>query len=108
MSEEEEDLSKPYSPFAGLGPALEPSRYHLSEAYPNSWLEPARTNDDHRVPGYSISEYVARAMFDAFAGLGVNIADEKKEAPLGAGTIVADTAVSNRAPPRTGSDDVFG
>ncbi|KAI0877735.1 CDK-activating kinase assembly factor MAT1-domain-containing protein [Hypoxylon argillaceum] len=92
ISDEEEDLSKPYDPFAGLGPALEPSRYHLSEAYPNPWLEAARTNEDHRVPGYSIPEYVARAMFDAFAGLGVNIADEKKEAPLGPGAV----------------DDVFG
>ncbi|KAI1187597.1 CDK-activating kinase assembly factor MAT1-domain-containing protein [Nemania serpens] len=107
--EEEEDLSKPYDPFAGLGPALEPSRYHLSDSYPNPWLEAARTNDDHRVPGYSIHEYVARAMFDAFAGLGINIADEKKDLARGAGTVVAaEAAATNRTSGRTNVDDVFG
>ncbi|KAI1425141.1 CDK-activating kinase assembly factor MAT1-domain-containing protein [Xylaria sp. FL1777] len=109
ISEEEEDLSKPYDPFAGLGPALEPSRYELHDAYPNPWLEPARTNDDHRVPGYSISEYVARAMFDAFAGLGVNIADEKKDVARGPGTVMAaEAAAANRNSGRMDVDDVFG
>ncbi|KAI0422578.1 CDK-activating kinase assembly factor MAT1-domain-containing protein [Xylaria grammica] len=109
ISDEEEDLSKPYDPFAGLGPALEPSRYELHDTYPNSWLEPASTNDDHRVPGYSISEYVARAMFDAFAGLGVSIADEKKDAARGPGTVAAaEAAATNRASGRVNVDDVFG
>ncbi|KAI3338221.1 CDK-activating kinase assembly factor MAT1-domain-containing protein [Ustulina deusta] len=109
ISDEEEDLSKPYDPFAGLGPALEPSRYELRDAYPNPWLEPARMNDDHRVPGYSISEYVARAMFDAFAGLGVNIADEKKDVARGPGTVMAaDAAAANRVSRRMNVDDVFG
>ncbi|TGJ88365.1 hypothetical protein E0Z10_g489 [Xylaria hypoxylon] len=108
ISDEEEDLSKPYDPFAGLGPALEPSRYKLRDAYPNTWLEPAKTNDDHRVPGYSISEYVARAMFDAFAGLGVNIADEKKDVARGPGTaMAADAAATNRVTGRMDVDDVF-
>ncbi|KAI0536780.1 CDK-activating kinase assembly factor MAT1-domain-containing protein [Xylaria digitata] len=109
ISEEEEDLSKPYDPFAGLGPALEPSRYELRDAYPNPWLEPAKTNDDHRVPGYSISEYVARAMFDAFAGLGVNIAEEKKDVGRGPGTgMAAEAASTNRVAGRMDVDDVFG
>ncbi|KAI0443262.1 CDK-activating kinase assembly factor MAT1-domain-containing protein [Xylaria telfairii] len=108
VSDEEEDLSKPYDPFAGLRPALEPSRYELREPYPNTWLEAARTNDDHRVPGYSISEYVARAMFDAFAGLGVNIADEKKDFARGPGTLVAaEAAATNRVSGRMDVDDVF-
>ncbi|KAI1166993.1 CDK-activating kinase assembly factor MAT1-domain-containing protein [Nemania serpens] len=110
ISDEEEDLSKPYDPFAGFGSALEPSRYHLSDAYPNPWLDAARTNDDHRVPGYSIHEYVSRAMFDAFAGLGINIADEKKEeVARGPGTVVAaEAAVTNRTSGRMDVDDVFG
>ncbi|KAI0474730.1 CDK-activating kinase assembly factor MAT1-domain-containing protein [Xylaria cf. heliscus] len=109
ISEEEEDLSKPYDPFAGLRTALEPSRYQLREPYPNPWLAPAGTNDDHRVPGYSISEYVTRAMFDAFAGLGVNIADEKKDLARGPGTLVAaEAAASNRVSGRVDVDDVFG
>ncbi|KAI0810339.1 CDK-activating kinase assembly factor MAT1-domain-containing protein [Xylaria sp. FL0064] len=109
ISDEEEDLSKPYDPFAGLGSALVPTRYELRDTYPNPWLEAARTNDDHRVPGYNISEYIARAMFDAFAGLGVNIADEKKDAARGPGTIVAaETAATNRTSGRMDVDDVFG
>jgi CDK-activating kinase assembly factor MAT1 len=111
ISDEEEDLSKPYDPFAGLGPALEPTRYTLADAsaYPNQWLEAARTNDDHRVPGYSISEYVARAMFEAFAGLGVNLADEKADVPRGPGTVAAaEAAGTNRVSGRIDADDVFG
>ncbi|KAI1171793.1 CDK-activating kinase assembly factor MAT1-domain-containing protein [Nemania sp. FL0916] len=110
MSEDEEDLSKPYSPFAGLGPALDPSRYHVEDAYPNPWLEAARTNQDHRVPGYNISEYVARAMFDAFAGLGVNVVDEKEDNARTTATVVAAEAVAatDRVPRRVEVDDVFG
>lgn len=109
ISEEEEDLSKPYDPFAGLGPALEPSRYEVHDAYPNPWLDAARTNDDHRAPGYSVPEYIARAMFDAFAGLGVSIADEKKEMARGPGTVAAaEAAGANRVSGRLGVDDVFG
>ncbi|KAI0434998.1 CDK-activating kinase assembly factor MAT1-domain-containing protein [Xylaria sp. FL1042] len=109
ISDDEEDLSKPYDPFAGLGTALEPTRYQLRDAYPNPWLEAARTNDDHRVPGYNISEYVARAMFDAFAGLGINISDEKKDVARGPGTVAAaEAAATNRVSGRMDVDDVFG
>ncbi|KAI3319671.1 CDK-activating kinase assembly factor [Xylariaceae sp. AK1471] len=109
VSDEDEDLSKPYDPFAGLRPALVPTRYELHDAYPNPWLDPARTNDDHRVPGYSVSEYVTRCMFDAFAGLGVNIANEKNDAPRGPGTAAAaEAAGANRVSGRKDVDDVFG
>ncbi|KAI0548350.1 CDK-activating kinase assembly factor MAT1-domain-containing protein [Xylaria curta] len=107
ISDEEEDLSKPYDPFAGL--TLEPSRYKLHESYPNPWLDEARTHDSHRVGGYSISEYVTRAMFDAFAGLGVNIADEKKDVARGPGTqAAAEAAATNKVSGRIDADDVFG
>ncbi|KAI1819169.1 CDK-activating kinase assembly factor MAT1-domain-containing protein [Xylaria intraflava] len=110
MSEEEEDLSKPYDPYSGLKPALMPTRYELHDEYPCPWLDRARTKDDHRVPGYSPTEYITRAMFDAFAGLGVNIADEKTEIiTRGPGTaIAAEAAGKNRVPGRTNVDDVFG
>ncbi|GAP84342.1 putative CDK-activating kinase assembly factor MAT1 [Rosellinia necatrix] len=109
ISEEEEDLSKPYDPFAGLGPALEPTRYELHALYPNPWLDAARTNDDHRTPGYNVSEYVARAMFDAFAGLGINIADEKKDASRSLGTVAAaEVSGASRSLGRADADDVFG
>ncbi|KAI1323549.1 CDK-activating kinase assembly factor MAT1-domain-containing protein [Xylariaceae sp. FL0255] len=105
--DDEEDLSKPYDPFAGLGPALQPSRYELHAKYENPWLEDARLRDDHRVPGYEIGEYVARAMFDAFAGLGVSIADEKADTARGPGTITATSAAVSRAGSRMEVDDVF-
>jgi CDK-activating kinase assembly factor MAT1 len=110
VSDEEEDLSKPYDPFAGLSPAaLEPTRYQVHDAYPNPWLDPARTNDDHRVPGYNVDEYVTRCMFDAFAGLGVNIADEKRDAPRGPATVAAaEVASANRVSGRLDVDNVFG
>ncbi|KAG4218896.1 hypothetical protein PC116_g32624, partial [Phytophthora cactorum] len=78
---------RPYDAFAGLD--LKPTRYELRDRYDNPWLEDARTRDDHRVPGYSAHEYEARAMFDAFAGLGVFIADEKEDAQKAVGTAAA-------------------
>ncbi|KAI1479353.1 CDK-activating kinase assembly factor [Daldinia eschscholtzii] len=78
---------RPYDAFAGLD--LKPTRYELQDRYDNPWLEDARTRDDHRVPGYSAHEYEARAMFDAFAGLGVFIADEKEDAQKAVGTVAA-------------------
>ncbi|OTB17477.1 hypothetical protein K445DRAFT_316094 [Daldinia sp. EC12] len=78
---------RPYDAFAGLD--LKPTRYELQGRYDNPWLEDARTRDDHRVPGYSAHEYEARAMFDAFAGLGVFIADEKEDAQKAVGTVAA-------------------
>ncbi|CAJ2500698.1 Uu.00g035510.m01.CDS01 [Anthostomella pinea] len=101
-TEEEEDAKGPYDPFAGL--SLEPSRYALhkgGDGYPNTWLEDARTREDHRVPGYSTREYVARALFDAFAGLGVVVGDEKADSEMrGVGTVGAAEAAA--AGKRTG------
>ncbi|KAI0853557.1 CDK-activating kinase assembly factor [Daldinia vernicosa] len=81
---------RPYDAFAGLD--LNPTRYELRERYDNPWLEDARSRDDHRVPGYSTHEYEARAMFDAFAGLGVFVAEEKADAQKAVGTVGAEEA----------------
>ncbi|KAI1641341.1 CDK-activating kinase assembly factor MAT1-domain-containing protein [Biscogniauxia mediterranea] len=106
--DDEEDLG-PYDPFAGLN--LEPTRYQLHERYSNTWLDDARVRDDHRVPGYSVQEYAARAMFEAFAGLGVVVADEKAAETRGLGTAGArDAAAANRTGgtgARMDVDDVF-
>ncbi|KAI8962524.1 CDK-activating kinase assembly factor [Daldinia sp. FL1419] len=75
--EDADYYTRPYDAFAGLD--LTPTRYELRDRYDNPWLENARTQDDHKVPGYSTHEYEARAMFDAFAGLGVFVAEEKAE-----------------------------
>ncbi|KAI6082478.1 CDK-activating kinase assembly factor MAT1-domain-containing protein [Hypoxylon rubiginosum] len=92
--EDDDYYLKPYDAFAGLD--LHPTRYELrgADAYSHPWLEDARTRDDHRVPGYSTHEYVARALFDAFAGLGVAVADDKADAQRAAGTVGAETAAA--------------
>ncbi|KAI2626130.1 CDK-activating kinase assembly factor [Hypomontagnella submonticulosa] len=85
---------RPYDPFAGVD--LRPTRYEARDwdAYSNPWLDDARTRDDHRVAGYSTREYVARSMFEAFAGLGVVVGDEKADAARAVGTAGAETAAA--------------
>ncbi|KAI1397217.1 CDK-activating kinase assembly factor [Hypoxylon fuscum] len=120
--EDAEYYSRPYDAFAGVD--LSGTRYALrsggggggngggnGDEYPNTWLADARARDDHRVPGYSTHEYVARAVFEAFAGLGVDVAEEKADAPRGAGTAGAEAAARTA---RTGgmgldmkTEDVF-
>ncbi|RYP13236.1 hypothetical protein DL765_006975 [Monosporascus sp. GIB2] len=97
-ADEEEDLARPYDPFGGLD--LTPTRYRLAgpdgdgDGYENPWLADARARDDHRVPGYDTAEYVARAMFEAFAGLGISVADEKADAQRAVGTAGAAVAAA--------------
>ncbi|KAI1334205.1 CDK-activating kinase assembly factor MAT1-domain-containing protein [Xylariaceae sp. FL0016] len=105
MSADDEDASKPYDPFAGL--SLKPARYDAERnesLYPNTWLQDARAREDHRVPGYSVQEYVSRALFDAFAGLGVSIEDDKADAARAIGTVGAEAAAATG---KTGVEDVF-
>ncbi|KAI2469533.1 CDK-activating kinase assembly factor [Annulohypoxylon bovei var. microspora] len=101
--EEADYYLRPYDSFAGLD--LRPTRFAVQPSsssgangtklgYENPWLDRARTADDHRVPGYSTQEYVARAMFEAFAGLGVVVADEKADAARVVGTVGAETAAA--------------
>ncbi|KAI1454708.1 CDK-activating kinase assembly factor [Annulohypoxylon moriforme] len=101
---------RPYDPFAGLD--LRPTRYKLhfkpkgngdAIEYANPWLDRARSANDHRVPGYSTQEYVARAMFEAFAGLGVVVGDEKADEARAVGTSGAERAAATG---RTGGMDV--
>lgn len=90
-SEADEDRG-PYDPFAGLD--LTPTRYSVKhllrghqgyQGHGNDWLDRAARDDAHRVAGYSVDEYVTRAMFEAFAGLGVFVLEEKAEAAVPAG-----------------------
>ncbi|KAL7620784.1 TFIIH/NER complex subunit [Parahypoxylon ruwenzoriense] len=106
-----EYYSRPYDPFAGLD--LTSTRYTLHEHYENPWLEEARTRDDHRVPGYSTQEYISRAIFEAYSGLGVFIADEKRVSQRIAGTIGAEATVAAATAKSAVAiemevDDVFG
>ncbi|KAI1384207.1 CDK-activating kinase assembly factor [Hypoxylon trugodes] len=114
-SQRDEDADyylRPYDPFAGLD--LLPTRYTLrgeGDGYANPWLEEAKTRDDHRVPGYSTREYAARAMFEAFAGLGVVIGEEKESEKKAVGTAgavdVAGIGAGVGAGVKMEVDDVF-
>lgn len=72
---------KAYDPFGGVD--LTPSRYVLQDDYESEWLANAKKDQRHVAGGYSLHEYYARTMFEAFSGLGVFIEDE----------------VGNRSPP---------
>jgi CDK-activating kinase assembly factor MAT1 len=67
-------VEKPYDPFGGM--TLAPSRYVVQDDYDNEWLGNAKSDTRHMAGGYSMPEYYARTMFEAFAGLGVFIEDE--------------------------------
>ncbi|RDL33568.1 RNA polymerase II transcription factor-like protein B subunit 3 [Venustampulla echinocandica] len=67
-------LEKPYDPFGGID--LAPSRYALQDHYDNEWLAGAKNDARHMAGGYSLKEYYARTMFEAFSGLGVFIEEE--------------------------------
>ena len=72
---------KPYSPFGDLEfvheyyntlPPDTTGKYY----YEHPWLEQARTDPVFTTGGYDVCEYTARAMQEAFAGLGVFVEDE--------------------------------
>lgn len=84
---------KPYDPFGGVD--LTPSRYVLQDDYDNEWLGNAKKDTRHMAGGYSMQEYYARTMFEAFSGLAVFIEDEvteRKAAPPAVATAAAALA----------------
>ena len=85
----------PYDAFAGLD--LAPSRYADSPGdgfRKLPWLEREARREALLVGGYDVHDYYARAMLDAFAGLGVFIDDEKE---TGVGTTAASVATVGAA-----------
>jgi CDK-activating kinase assembly factor MAT1 len=90
---------KPYDPFGGVD--LTPSRYVLQDDYENEWLSSAKSDQRHMAGGYSLQEYYARTMFEAFSGLGVFMEDEvagrsQPTAPSAVGTAAAAEASSGK------------
>lgn len=101
---------KPYDPFGGVD--LTPSRYEVQDDYANEWLGNARNDSRHMAGGYSLKEYYARAMFEAFSGLGVFIEDEVGDRSLPAPpaiTPVVDTVavIKTKFERNMDLDDVF-
>ena len=75
------DDGKPYDPYGGV--SLAPSRVDLApeklQSYSSEWLGVIRTKAEFRVGGYSADEYLTRALFEAFSGLGVFVDEERME-----------------------------
>jgi CDK-activating kinase assembly factor MAT1 len=70
-------VEKPYDPFQGLEYVRE---YHiLQDQYDWEWLDNARNDVSYTAGGYDVREYTQRALTEAFAGLGVCVADEMME-----------------------------
>ena len=71
--------NKPYDPYGGLD--LAPQRVDLAPdqlgQYSSEWLDVVRSKHDYTVGGYSPDEYLTRALFEAFSGLGVFVDEEK-------------------------------
>lgn len=88
---------KVYDPFAGY--VLEKEYYTPQKSYENPLFEKGlKTEPMITAGGYDVGEYCARAMVEAFAGLGVFIEDEvagrEKPADAAVGTASAAAAVS--------------
>ncbi|OLN86823.1 RNA polymerase II transcription factor B subunit 3 [Colletotrichum chlorophyti] len=98
--------NKPYDPFGGL--KLDMERYTMAplDEYHNHWVDEARRKDDIVVGGYSAEEYLSRAMFEAFSGLGVFIDDEKgpERVATAEAALVASTGQTTQ---KMDVDDVF-
>lgn len=71
----------PYDPFGGLD--LAPRRVDLApdrlRDYHSEWIDVIRSKDEYLVGGYGADEYISRALFEAFSGLGVFVADDKPD-----------------------------
>ncbi|EJT80965.1 CDK-activating kinase assembly factor MAT1 [Gaeumannomyces tritici R3-111a-1] len=80
----------PYDPFGGLDLGL--SRHQLQDTYRNDWLETYKHKPSHATGGYSMQEYYARAMFEAFAGIAVFVEDEKETGLVTSGPTAAAVA----------------
>ena len=93
---------KPYSAFGGL--KFKQKYCTLKETYEHPWLDKARTDPKITTGGYDVKEYTARAMLEAFAGLGVFIEDEVGERDNVSGKGIATTAAAAAAGGGEGAD----
>ena len=71
---EEPKVEEEFNPFGGY--VISTKYYQLQKSYQHSWLDRARKDVTITAGGYDVSEYCARAMMEAFSGLGVFIGEE--------------------------------
>jgi CDK-activating kinase assembly factor MAT1 len=71
----------PYDPYGGV--RVMPERVDLAPEklalYSNEWVEITRTKTEFKAGGYNPDEFLTRALFEAFSGLGVFVDEEKVE-----------------------------
>ncbi|GAB0132791.1 hypothetical protein EsDP_00001217 [Epichloe bromicola] len=102
--------NKPYDPFGGL--RLAPERVDLSTdrlgEYHGEWIDVTRSKNEYLAGGYSADEYISRALYEAFSGLGVFLADDKVESSSSVGTAAArEAAATGTTAGSMDTDDVF-
>ncbi|KAM5343591.1 hypothetical protein ACJ41O_012128 [Fusarium nematophilum] len=72
---------KPYDPYGGL--VVAPQRIDVASeklaGYSSEWVEITRTKTEFKAGGYNPDEYLSRALFEAFSGLGVFVGEEKMD-----------------------------
>ncbi|KAG6022826.1 hypothetical protein E4U40_004332 [Claviceps sp. LM458 group G5] len=75
----------PYDPFGGLQAAFEKTSVPAEELrqYHSEWIDVTRSKNEYLAGGYSPEEYISRALYEAFSGLGLSIAEEKTERTVG-------------------------
>ncbi|KAI9715461.1 MAG: hypothetical protein M1812_005937 [Candelaria pacifica] len=88
---------RPYDPFGGLSDTRQ--YFTLQDHYKFQWLDRARQDPQMLAGGYDVKEYYARALFDAFSGLGCFIEDE-----VGGRDTVASGTVATAAAAAAGGD----
>lgn len=88
----EPEPDQPYDPYGGV--VLQREYYVLQDQYEHPWLDKAKTDPQITTGGYDVGEYCARAMFEAFSGLGCFIEDEvaARNVPMESG--IATTAAA--------------
>lgn len=98
----------PYDPFGGLD--LAPRRVDLGpdrlRDYHSEWIDVIRSKDEYLVGGYGADEYISRALFEAFSGLGVFVADDKPDraAPTAG---AREAAATGQTAGNMGAEDVI-
>ncbi|KAM4068054.1 CDK-activating kinase assembly factor MAT1 domain-containing protein [Hirsutella rhossiliensis] len=98
----------PYDPFGGLD--LAPRRVDLGpdclRDYHSEWIDAIRSKDEYLVGGYGADEYISRALFEAFSGLGVFVADDKSDRAVP--TVIArEAGAPGQTAGKMDTEDVF-
>ncbi len=86
---------KAYDPFGGLSDTNQ--YFTLQQQYKFQWLDRARQDPQMLAGGFDVKEYYARALFDAFSGLGCFIEDEVRARDGVSSGTVATTAAAAAA-----------